>query len=590
MERWEWWEWVVIGFSVIVAVLAVWLQPHPISYSYAAFVVVGSANVIYRKYQPFDPEPKETQAKTQTEQPSPLSWIRERSKEMKEMTMNKPSAQVKERPKIVDPTPEQREGKRISEVLVKELRFNCVVDYLKTSNMYLTPTSIMYPLLERSAIDANALADKTDSIARAIAKHRSAKNVRVQLLDTQPLYLQVSRPDPQPHLWADRQWKRKPMFTCIGDRWIGGQREPITLELFGEDCAMANGLFCGQPRSGKSRNVHIALLGLLESTSAKHLHVWAVDMNSKAYTQYEGLPQFQGFYGEKADIVALLEQFAAWCTVKEAPTDGRHRLLIFDEFQMAMEDEEIGNRVFELIKFIMAAGPKYGIRVWIVTQVPDKNCYPPRLKPLTHFTVAHYMQNDGYVKQQLQIHGSSQLQEKHECILLAGGAQKVVTTYWLPDAEMQASLGELRAKYKVGTGGSTNFTNSLPTTATNSLKVGTTGTKLGTGGEKVGTNLVAPTTNSTSYTPSTNFTSTVGSGGNTRVKGVYVCKFPLELVRVLTDEEVSSAIEQINADRSAYLYGGKISQNKIAKFLFNEENISPKAKDAARIVKQRLDD
>lgn len=569
MERWEWWEWVVIGFSVSVAVLTVWFNPHVISYSYTAFVfvfvVVGSANVIYRKYQPFDPEPKETQAKTQTEQPSTLSWIRERSKEMKEMTMNKPSIQVKERPKIQGATPEQREGKRISEVLVKELRFNCVVDYLKASNVYLTPTSIMYPLLERSAIDANALADKTDSIARAIAKHRNAKNVRVQLLKTQPLYLQVSRLDPQPHLWADRQWKRKPMVTCIGDRWIGGQREPITLELFGEDCAMANGLFCGQPRSGKSRNVHIALINLLEGTGPKQLHFWTADLNTNVYQKYEGLPQYQGHASSREGIIALLEKFAKWCTAEGAPTDNRYRLLIFDEFQWAIEDEEIGEKVERLMKTILAAGAKYGIRVWIVTQIPDKDCYPPRFKGLTHFVVAHEMANDGYVVHQFHLYGSRQLQSKRECILQAGGVQKVVTTYWLPDEELNTAIQNLRVKYPVER--STQVMDSEKFQNSTGIPV----EKLaGNSGNSSGNNSVTTGI----LTPKGGIFS--GNSGNsscaTAVAGVYVCKFPLASVRELTEEEVLAAIEQLNADPQPYMFNGRLTANRVSGFLFGKTN------------------
>lgn len=543
------------------------------SYIVSGLLICGSlVAFLWPDYEPQYVEFQPPQEQLPQGQGELLEWANQVSSAMMKRQTEKfsrtptvePATVQRVKPKITNATPEQHEAKCISQTF-RNLGFTCRVEL--QSSIHKTPQSIMYRIVERPVVDRVALDGKAETIARAIAKHRKASDVRVQVLETQPLYLQVNRPDPQPHAWGNRPKKLKPMQTCIGDRWLGGKQEPIILDFAGEDCTIPNGLFCGQPRSGKSRNVQIALLGLLQSTTAKRLQFWALDMNTVAWKQYVGVPHFQGHYSEKADIVAVLEKFAGWCSAEGAPKDGVYRLLIFDEFQLAIENEEIGAKVSALMKAIMSAGAKYRIRVWIVTQIPDKACYPPRFKALTHFVIAHEMAKDGYIKQQFGLYGSNRLQSKRECILQADGVQKLVTCYYLPDAELKAAITgknssripvEFQWKKSVATpviGDTTQPQNSTQEQSSGILPV--------TGG-----NLVE-------FLPVTGGISTGISVENqpaTSVQGVYMYKFPLASVRMLTDSEITDAIAQLRADPEPYMFRGQFTANKVSGFLFGKGN------------------
>ena len=163
-------------------------------------------------------------------------------------------------------------------------------------------------------------------------------NVSVMLMHSQPLYLQVSRIDPQPNLWADRKWKRSPLVTSIGDYWDGPQRQPAIIDMYGKNTEMYNALFAGQPGSGKTTILRIALLGLLESSKPEQLHVYSLDPNSNALELFAGIPHIRVATSDPDEIGNIINQFDAWCNDATKPTDNAHRLLIIDEFHTLIDE------------------------------------------------------------------------------------------------------------------------------------------------------------------------------------------------------------------------------------------------------------
>lgn len=522
----------------------------PLAASAVGLLTLGG--IVLKEYREFNPEPdpppvddSDSIAGIQRKASEDL-----RAKILGQRAATQSGAPVPKAKEVVDVTEAQAEGAVLGKELKHTYGFSARVEWRKLTAIITTPTSTLYPVVELSTINQDALEDKLEDLARPLAKYRKYRGtpVRIHLLKTQPLYLAVSREHPETHPWAARTWQRRTMRTCIGDVWRGPTQEAVTLDLGGEACTLANGLFCGQPRSGKSRDVHIALLGLLESTKASDLHVYAIDMNSSAYKQYEGLPQFRGHYSQEEEILPLLQQFAWWCTAQGAPTDKRHRLLVFDEFQLASQNANIGKQVNALMETIMSAGAKYGIRVWVVTQVPDKACYSTRLRALTQFVVAHTMQQDGYVVQQFHIQGSRRLQAQHECILLADGQQKLVTTFWLPDKEMAQAVQALKASNPPEPAG-------IPTPELPEPKPELLGHRSASLG------VIPGKSSGISAVPA----------AQSRVMPINLCKLPFKSAS-LSEAETAYAIDQIIANREVCSTAGELSQTKICNFIFGKKN------------------
>lgn len=345
----------------------------------------------------------------------------------------------------------QRDAIEINRILDRTYGVPASINWKRRRAISLTPLHVLYELDTEDNFALTGLVNRLDDLARALhgaTRKKGTDPIRISVIpDTQPLLLQVSRPDPQPHSWADRAWKRRPMNACLGDYWDGPTRTPLLLDLFGKETTLANGLFCGQPRSGKSRCVHAGLLGLMESTRPTELHVYAIETKTNAYSMYNGLPHFKQAIGDMEGVLPMLRQFAAWATPAGKPTDGAHRHLIFDEFQDVMRDPQIGAEAAALMAQIMAKGSEMGLRVWLVTHVPDRESYPSNLKPLTHFKIAFRIENDNYMVQQMAVVGARTLTAKKEFIFVGDGINRVATAFNLDDETLSTEIDLLHEKW-----------------------------------------------------------------------------------------------------------------------------------------------
>lgn len=544
--------------SIIVALAAAIIRQDAVYITFGIVALVGAVLVIVAR-RSLNQQPDQQPPFGGNSLSERINRMFQRNEEVNEMVKKAmtPAKAPAKAQKEIEVTPLQMEAVEISKLFRDAYDIPAYIDYRRQSAIIETPRNILYRIDNRRPFPMGAIMNRLDDIARDIHRYaRKSKGPAVvaSLIDSQPPYLAVSRQDPQPHLWANREWKRRPLTTCIGDYWDGPERTPLVLNIEGKACTIPAGLFCGQPRSGKSRTLHGALLGMLEATPPSKLHVWCVETKTDAYSIYAGLPHIQKVTGRMDDVLPILQQFEHWTTSEGAPTDGIHRLLILDEFQDLIESEEIGGTVEALIKKIMAKGPERGLRVWLATQVPDKDCYPPRLKALTAFKIACTIENDGYLKQVLGIHGANRLQPQREFIWAADGRQRTITSYWLSDDDITNEIAALRAKW----GGATTITNR------------------GRGGAEVG----QPRGRAGQQPSETMLKSGAGSGADpgagvgqgfsTRVDPIYVAKgaaFPLATTRPLTDEECLVVADLAASGLSknqlqSHVYGGSKNSKK----------------------------
>lgn len=375
-----------------------------------------------------------------------LNMVRSRNDEVVTESAAATEQEEQERPKQKG-TPLQVEAVKIGAFLRNEYGLNVGVNPFKDGAIMQTPLHNLIRLIERSPVDIGRIQANSKAIGRHVYGLRNGKGgmVTVRAVDTQPLYLQVSRQDPQPHLWSDREWDRHPMETCLGDYWMGNVRIPLTVNLFGPGTDLANGLFCGQPGSGKTTVLRLALLGLFESTGPEDLHVYSIDTKANALSIFRKLPHMKATTSNFDEAAEIIEQFVEWCKDESRPTDGAHRLLVIDEFHDIISE---GDNHANLSK-IMNKGREFGIRVWACTPVPDRYTYPPGLKGVTHFKVAGMVENDGYLKNPLGVYGASNLIPKREVIFKGVGLNHQIATFWLPDDEMAKEIERIGAMYGV---------------------------------------------------------------------------------------------------------------------------------------------
>ena len=311
-----------------------------------------------------------------------------------------------------------------------------------------TPRYYLYRLEQAGSFALSELANRTDDIARDImrlSRHGKGDPVRVFVIDSQPVYLQVSKPTAAPHLWENRRPSKRPLLATIGTYWEGPQAEQVDLDLAGEDTDFANGLFWGRPGSGKSTDIHAGLLSLLECTKPGALEVYAYDAKNNAYAPYLGLPHVKEASNSIDAVMACLYRLNDLCLAEG--WDGVHRLLILDEFHMFMRDPARGPEFAELMWGIMTRGRSAGIRVWIATQVPDNSTVPSEMKAIIHFFVISHIAKDLYMKKVLGIYGAAKVESKREFVFDTSGMTRVASKFYLPKEELAQRIAALKAKW-----------------------------------------------------------------------------------------------------------------------------------------------
>lgn len=315
---------------------------------------------------------------------------------------------------------------------------------------------VTYPLtpLKAGVKLANLVKVETDLARDISALHRikygDNGRVEVMTIDAHPkTLLQVTRANPQPLTWAERNPMTRPLTTCFGFYQEGVDPTPATIDIGGEDSDYINGGFFGQPGSGKTNTLINALDQLLEVTSPSMINVYGIDMKKNVFNRYDQVPHFRQFTSDPDQAINILDQFVIWCHNKTAPTDRKYRLLIIDEFQMLITHSEHGEAALQKITKIMQTGREFGIRVWLATQNPNADNYPTGLKPLTHFKVCGYIQNDDYVRRQLDIYGANKITQKRELIFVdAASTIHRTTNFWVTQAEREEMRLRLATKWQ----------------------------------------------------------------------------------------------------------------------------------------------
>lgn len=340
----------------------------------------------------------------------------------------------------------QEEAAVINRQLRQIHKLNCGIDLKKAGAIKVTPDFVIYTLRQTGPLRFDDLRRIEDDLAREINDlHRNhrAGEVSVLAVNSQPMVLQVSRQRPQKLLWADRKWQGRPLQTTLGRYWHGVEEHELVLDLAGNASEYINGAFFGQPGAGKSTALHIALIGLLESTPPEQLEVYCIDLKANAYAVYRNVPHVRQVANTIGDAMDILETFATWCMAEGRPEDDKHRLLLVDECQMLLTHSQYGDHALTLLGRILEAGREAGIRVWTATQNPDAQSYPSKLKPRTHWMAAAAIRNDDYIRRQLKIYGAAKLRGKGELIFVGPYGDYRVKTFWLTKNDQEQAIDGL---------------------------------------------------------------------------------------------------------------------------------------------------
>lgn len=325
--------------------------------------------------------------------------------------------------------------------------------FIKPEEIVKSWNYVTYPLTQIGPLKFVDVQKIEGDLGREIsALHRSRMGIRerveVLAVDAHPqILLQVTRGNPQPLLWEERPRTLKTMSTVIGFYAEGVNQKPLIIDMFGNDTEHVNGGFFGQPGAGKSSTLLIALDILLGNTSPEMLEVHGIDLKKNTFKRYADVPHMAQYTSNVEQAMKILDQFVAWCNDETAAQDLKYRLLVIDDFQMLVNHNEHGKGALEKIIKIMQTGREWGIRVWTATQNPDKDNYPSPLKPLTHFKVCGHIENDNYVRTQLQIIGASKITPKREMIFCDLLGDKRITTFWYTPEDREKGIGELVRKY-----------------------------------------------------------------------------------------------------------------------------------------------
>lgn len=344
----------------------------------------------------------------------------------------------------------QREAVVINRQLAEVYKLPLAIDFRDPNAIVMTPTKVVYrtkqlgPVafakVERIAVD---LARDINTLYRQKSLAREKwHQVKVSVVDAQPIVFQVTRVEPKMQAWETRP-SLAPFQTCVGFYLKGWDMEPQILDIANKDSQHGFGIWIGQQRSGKSRSMEAALNQLLANTPSG-LELYGIDLNGALFDNYKGVPQFKGGAKTMEEALPILAMFAKWCDAQYAPDDGVVRLLVIDEFHKLLAAEQYREEALRYIKKIMQEGGKYLLRIWAATQNPNEENYPALIKPLTQFTLCSRIQNDLYVRNILQIFGASDLLPKVEQLYTGPEGVLTLATFWYSDADVKASLAELR--------------------------------------------------------------------------------------------------------------------------------------------------
>lgn len=344
----------------------------------------------------------------------------------------------------------QFEAAYINQQLVKVHKLNCSINLSRRKSIFLAHDFVGYVLDPTGPLRFEDLQRIEDSLAREINAHcrrHQHGDVNVIAVNSQPIVLQVNRIKPRRLSWSERRWNGKPMQALLGHYWHGAHCMDLVLSMAGKDTEYINGAFFGQPGSGKSTALHIALIGLLESTPSEMLEVYAIDLKANAFACYRGLPHVRRNASTIDGAIDVLEMFAKWCTAEGQPADGKYRLLVIDECQLLTTHLEHGDYALSLLSKILEAGREPGIRVLTTTQNPDAFSYPSRLKPKTHYMAAGLIKNDDYLRRQMKIYGASKLQGKGEMIFSGPFGDYRLKVFWLTDEDRARAIAGLARRW-----------------------------------------------------------------------------------------------------------------------------------------------
>lgn len=325
------------------------------------------------------------------------------------------------------------------------------IDYMHKDSIKMAWGIVVYQVTDLGGLRYDRLQSITDDLAREInALHRKDKygDVTIMAQNSQPkLTLQVTRAKQEPLLWDSRPLVGKPLTTCLGKYMMGINEHNLILDIDGMQSSWMHGLFIGLSGSGKSRNMDLGLIGLLDSTGPDKLEIYGIDLHGTMFDSYESLPHVAKVARSVDDALDILSQFAAWVEVHNAPQDNKVRLLVIDEVQILTTDPVHDDVVLEKLKAILQRGRKYGLRVWMSVQNPDRFNFPPELKAITQFISCGHITLDDYVRRQLHIYDTNKLAERGEQIVVGVGTTARVTSFWLPDDEREDEIVRLKRKW-----------------------------------------------------------------------------------------------------------------------------------------------
>ena len=448
----------------------------------------------------------------------------------------------------------QAEAVEINKLLRNVYRLPVKVSINDAKAITETPAYIMYRLDQSQPFPLSDLAGKTSDLAREImrvSRKNKGERVRAFVIDSQPAYLQVSKPDPATVAWEQRPVVKCPLSAAIGVYWDGPRECPVVLDMNGDDSDYVNGLFCGMPGSGKSTDIHAGLISLFEQNGPDKLEAYLFDAKNNAYRAYSGLPHVKVASNSFDITIDHLEYLNSLCLSEQ--WDGVHRLLVIDEFQEFMREQERQDKIYGLVHGIMSRGRSAGIRVWLATQVPTATYVPTEMKGLFHFYVVSRIDKGDYLKRFAGIDGADQVEKKKEFIFDGAGFRRVALKFYLPKDEISSQIAALVSRwggYRVVTEPVTSGYNRLPT-----------------GSAPVTAPVIAPVIGGyvTGYSPVID-DSTSGRHTHSHLQSQV---FPLDNTRQLTDEEAVAAYTMRRNGESQNkiietVFGGKKNGERLA--------------------------
>lgn len=347
----------------------------------------------------------------------------------------------------------EREAQIVEAILQELHKVPCVIE----DQIIMAPTFVGYILRDNGKVQHRILDEVSTDLGRQINQHsRTFKygDVQVLISKSQPLVIQATRANIQSLGWEmrDKIWFPSEMATCIGMAWYGIKIIPVVIDMAQEHMMSAG--FFGSQGSGKSTLARIALVNLLRNTPPDKLQVWGIDTKANSFKRFAGVPHMQQYTSDPSAALEILREFARWCTADGRPQDGTVRLLVIDEFHDLLLNEDIGKEAMKCMVDILSKGragldDTYAkIRCWMITQDPDKDNYPPKIKKLTHAMIAGFTLYDNYLSDQLNVHGASKIKPQKEAIITSADHPNMrFSSFQMSEEVFAQELREIEQKW-----------------------------------------------------------------------------------------------------------------------------------------------